>query len=491
MIFLQRVLTLVLLACLAGCKVGPNYHPPEICVQDEWCAPAIAHEVYVSYEPPPFLWWEIFNDPLLNKYIQLAAYYNNDVLSAEANIFQARAVRKVSASPLFPKMSADFDAFHAFLSQNGLVDALATAGRPAAAVAPPANIPPLNLFNNFIDASWELDIFGKTKRSVEASQAMLESTIEQKNDILISVFGEIARNYIELRSSQKQKVLLEMNVAALQKNKEIVQKRYFTGYSNLLELEQINVQLNQAVSLLPAVTTAIYRSIFSISVLTGDFPEALLGELLCEQPLPKLPLCLSAGLRSDLLRRRPDVREAERNLAQATANIGVAVASFYPSITLTGILGFQSLKIENLFSTKSKTWIYGADINMPIFQGGKLVGNLRIAEAQTAALAFTYQQIVLNALQEAESALVAYEEDVKAVNDLKRLVASNQQLTHLNQQRYVKGLVGQLDYLNSELILNNAELSLLQSETSALLDLVSLYKTLGGGWEPFDLCYDP
>ncbi|MEI8365941.1 MAG: efflux transporter outer membrane subunit [Parachlamydiaceae bacterium] len=472
--------------CLTGCKVGPDYHPPGNCVPDEWSAPETTDDISISYEPPPIFWWEIFNDPLLNKYIQMAACHNNDVLAAEANIFQARAIRKVSAAPLFPKISADFDAFHTFLSQNGPIDALATAGKPVAAAISPVSISQLNLFNNFIDASWELDIFGKTKRGIESSEAALESAIEQKNDILISVFGEVARNYIELRGAQKQKSLLEKNIETLQKNVLIIQKRYSTGYSNILELEQIDIQLNQALSTLPAVTTAVYRNIFAISVLTGDLPEALLHELLCAQPLPELPECLSTGLRSDLMRRRPDIREAERNLAQATANIGVAVASFFPSITLTGILGFQTLKLDNLFSSGSKTWIYGADINMPIFQGGKLVGNLKIAEAQAAALAFTYQQTVLNALRDAESALISYGEDVKTSGELKKIVASNQRLTDLNQQRYTKGLVGQLDYLNSTLILNNAELSLLQSETAALLDLVSLYKALGGGWEPFD-----
>jgi outer membrane protein, multidrug efflux system len=472
------------LVCFTGCKLGPNYYPPENCVPDEWTAPTVAVDVPLSYEPPPAFWWEIFNDPLLNKYIQMAAYYNNDVLKAEANIFQARASRQVSAAPLFPKVSVDFDAFHAFLSKNG---PLTTSKGGATAPMSPSAPEKLNIFTNFIDASWELDIFGKTRRGVEAAQAQLESIIEQKNDILISVFGEIARNYIELRSSQKQKMLLDRNIDILQKNVQIIQKRYSTGYSNLLELEQIDIQLNQAVSALPAVNTAVYRSIFALSVLIGDLPEILLEELLPLQPLPELPECLSAGLRSDLLRRRPDIREAERNLAQATANIGVAVASFYPSVTLTGILGLESLKISNLFTPNSKAWIYGAGINMPIFQGGTLIGNLKIAEAQTAALAFTYQQTVLNALRDAESALISYGEDVKTTDELKKIVATNQKLTHINRQRYTKGLAGQLDYLNSELILNNAELSLLQSETAALLDLVSLYKALGGGWEPFAL----
>lgn len=471
--------------------MGPNYQPPKNDLPDEWVASTAEVDISISCEPPPILWWEIFNDPLLNKYIETAAHYNNDVRSAEANILQTRALRQVSAAPLFPKISGDVDAFHAFLSKNGPIDALFGA-QSSGVASPTAPKPPqkLNIFNAFMDASWELDIFGKTRRSVESSQAQLESTFEQRNDILISVIGEIARNYIELRSSQNQKILIERNIDILQNNVHIIQKRYSSGYSNLLDLEQIDIQLNQALSTLPAVSSAIYRSIFAISVLTGDLPETLLDELLPARLLPELPECLSAGLRSDLLRRRPDIRVAERNLAQATANIGVAVASFYPTITLTGILGLESLKLSKLFTPNSKMWIDGADVSLPIFQGGKLIGNLKIAEAQTASVAFVYKQTVLNALRDAETALVAYGEDMKTTGELKKIVAGNQKLTHLNGLRYSKGLVGRLDYLNSELILNNSELSLLQSETASLLDLVVLYKTLGGGWEPFgcNLC---
>jgi outer membrane protein, multidrug efflux system len=467
------------LLCLAGCRVGPKYCPPKMCVPNEWHNP-------VSCDSAPACWWEIFNDPLLNKYIQQAAQCNKDIQSAEANIFQARAARQVAAAPLFPKISVDYDAFRIFLSKNGLVDALfPEAARERLGLTPPSY---LSIYNNFIDASWELDIFGKTQRSIEAAQAELQSTIEKRSDLLITIFGEIARNYIELRSYQSQKELLERNIALLKTNVEIYQTRYTSGYSNLSDLEQVEIQLNQAVSQLPSVNSAIYTNIYSISVLTGCLPETLLEELLPKQPLPLLPDCLSAGVRSDLLRRRPDIREAERNLAQSYANIGVAIASFYPTFTLAGFLGLQSLKISNLFTPRSKTYIYGADVSLPVFQGGRLRGNLKMAEAQAAALALTYQQTVLNAVREAESALVSYNEDHTATEEFKQIVAKNKTLFELTHQRFINGLSGQLDASNSELILNNARISLLQSETSTLLDLVTLYKALGGGWEPFNLC---
>jgi NodT family efflux transporter outer membrane factor (OMF) lipoprotein len=390
----------------------------------------------------------------------------------------------VAASPLFPQIAADWDAFRVILSKNGPVGALVAARSSASPAAPKIPLM-LNIFNNFVDAYWEIDLFGKTQRSIEASQAQFEGAIEQKNALMVSIFGEIARNYLELRSAQQQKFLLEQNVELLQASTQLIQKRYVSGYSNLLDLEQIQVQLDQALSALPTVGTTIYRSIYALSVLTGSLPETLLEELLPCYPLPALPACLSTGLRSDLLRRRPDVRAAERELAQATATIGVAVASFFPSFTLAGLAGLESLKLGTLYSAGSKMGVYGADISLPIFQGGKLVGNLKLAEAQQAAAAFAYQQAMLTALQEAESSLAAYGEDLKTVDEFRNAVTGNQKLLGLVSRRYAKGLVGRLDELNSALILNNAQLSLLQAETAALLDLVSLYKALGGGWEAF------
>lgn len=488
---LLEVVAKPLCLLLAGCKMGPNYYPPANDVSDEWIASSVV-KAPISYDVPPPCWWMIFHDPILNDIIERAAVNNNDVLKAQTNIFQSRAYRQVAKAPLYPSVSADFDAFHVFLSKNGLLGELATVPAPATTNANPTQTPSpkrsFNIFNNFIDATWEIDLFGKTRRSVEAAQAGIESTIEQRNDTLVSLFAEIARNYIELRSSQIQKKLIEKNIEILKNTVNIMQKRYSAGYSNLLDLEQIEVQYLQAISMLPAITTTIYRSIFALSVLTGDLPEALLEELLPERALPEVPLCLSSGLRSDLLRRRPDVRIAERNLAQATANIGVAVASFFPTITLFGLAGYDSVRLSNLYASASQTAIYGGDISLPIFQGGKLIGNLRIAQAQTAALAFTYQQTVLNALRDTETALVAYSEDISTMKAIEKVVQSNERLYHLNEQRYTKGLINRLDELNSELILNNSYLSLLQSQTTTLLDLVILYKALGGGLEPFDLC---
>ena len=471
---------ILLLLCilLNGCLVGPNYHPPQENICDAWSS-EIPEELYCE---PPVAWWQLFNDPLLDSYIERAAHCNNDILKAETNILQARALKTVTASALFPHVGADVNAIRAYLSKNGLLEVLGMG--EANAAHSPRKVPQfLNLYNALLDATWEIDLFGKTRRAVESAEAQIGSAIEQKNDILISIFAEVAINYIELRSNQWKGRLVEENITLLEKNAFIARKRLEAGYISRLDLDRIEAEMAQAQANLPAICAQIYQNIYALSVLIGAVPETLLCELLPLQPLPQIPETLALGCRSDLLRRRPDVRKAERQLAAATANIGVAVASFFPSLTLGGVLGFQSLRFHNLFQAQSLTWIVGGDIHAPLFQGGNLIGNLHIAESQEAATVYQYQKTVLNALEEAESALIAYTEELKRAQHLNSAADRYRNLILLTEKRYTEGLVSLTDLLDSERQWNQSEQNLLSSETAALIDLVFLYKSLGGGWE--------
>ncbi len=474
-----------LVILLAGCAVGPNYKQPENNISDTWATQNLSNEA------PPAEWWKVFNDELLNKYIARAAEYNNDVLTAESNILQARALRQIAASSFFPHLGADVNATKTYFSKNGPIFASTpSAGTLPGTLSPTTGltffpqIPQIqNLYNALFDASWEIDLFGKTRRTVEAADAIIDRTIEQRNDTLISVMAEIARNYMELRSSQKRSLLVEENIRLLEQKELIVQKQLESGYVSRLNYEYLLAQLATERALLPDIKAQIYRSIYTLSVLTGDVPETLTEELLELKDLPNLPDTIAVGLRSDLLRRRPDIRRAERDLAAATANVGVAVASFFPTITLLGDGGFQSLMIKNLFSLGSKTWALGGDIMMPIFEGGRLMGNLKAKRAETAATAHQYQQTVLTALEEAESALATYTQDLNTVRERKEATSNYRNLVFLNRERHSKGLVSFLDYIDAERQLNASEQSLLDSDTASLLDLVTLYKALGGGWE--------
>ena len=475
------------LLILTGCAVGPNYKAPENKLSDAWSA----SEVATTQNAPVLRWWELFEDPLLNKYITLASSQNNDVLVAMSRILQARALRQITASSFFPQVGADVNATRTYFSKNGPIFAIGpSVGEVPGTVSPGTGLPfdlqvpqTQNLYNILIDASWEIDVFGKTRRMVEAAGALVDRTIDEKNDILISVMAEVARNYIELRSSQEKARLIQENIALLSQKATLVQLQFKVGYVSRLDDEQILATLAEERALLPQIEAEIHRSIYMLSVLIGTIPETLEEELIIPQPLPKIPETIAVGLRSDLLRRRPDVRRAERDLAAATANIGVAIASFFPTFTLLGDGGLQSLSLKNLFTMGSKTWALAGDITMPIFQGGKLVANLRAKRAETTAAAYTYQKTVLEALEEAESTIVAYSEKLKTRKERQDAFQHYEKLTALSHERKLRGLISLVNVLDVERQQNRAEQEVLNSSTGALLDAILLYKVLGGGWE--------
>ncbi len=470
----------VFLLLLSGCMMGPNYEQPENCVSDEW---ATADH---TEEEPLAEWWKAFDDPLLTQYIEKAAQYNEDLLAAEATVLQSMALRQVAAAKLFPQIGADLNAGRIGFSKNGLFFANAPKSGPAAAASPLT--PVQSLYTAVLDATWEIDIFGKTRRSVEAAEAQIGSAIEQRNDILLSIMAEIASNYISLRSNQRLLQLTQENIDLLEKNAAILFQSLERGYVNKIDYESIEAQLATARAALPALIAQIYKEIYAISVLTGEMPETLLPELLPVRALPAVPRSIAIGLKSDLLRRRPDVRYAERQLAAATANIGVAIASFFPSVTLLGFGGVQSVRIHDLFNQNSKTWVIDGNISIPIFQGGQLIGNLHANEEAAKSAAHHYQQTVLNAVSEAESSLIAYTQDLQTTSDFRDAVQKNSIIVGLTEQRYEKGLVGLISLLSAKRQLISAEESLLSSETTSLTDLISLYKALGGGWQIEEEC---
>ncbi len=476
-----------LLTLLVGCTVGPKYEQPENVISDEWQKT----DDGIVDDQPLTAWWSQFNDPLLNRYIEMAALNNKDLAQAEAAILQARAIRDVAASKLFPQITSDISAIKTYFSKNGPVFSATPGGGSGGGETNPGTGLPFsvqtpqvqNLYNALFDASWEIDLFGKNRRAVESAQAHVESTIEQRNDTLISILAEVARNYMELRSLQKDAGFIEENIQLIEQNAQIVRDQRQVGIANELDVQNIEAVLANAQAALPDIIAGIYRSIYTLSLLTGNLPETLVDELLPLAPLPQPPDIVAVGLRSDLLRRRPDVRQAERELAARTADVGVAVASFYPTFSLMGDAGLQSLQIKNLFQSASKTWAYGGDFNVPVYQGGKLVGNLHATEAaQTMALA-QYQQTVLAALQDTESTLIAYSEDLVTANQQRQSVEKYQKIVDLTADRFEKGLINLINVIETKRQLIAANQILLKNDTASLIDLIALYKALGGGWQ--------
>lgn len=451
--------------------VGPNYHPPQCFIPETW----------ECVEPPHLAWWEEFHDPLLDHYIEQAAACNFDVLTACARIFEARAMRTIAASELFPQVNGSASALRLAFSKNGpFFTNTAIIGQQA----PQSGISRfLNIYSSLVTATWEIDLFGRIRRGVEAADASIGSAVEERHGVLMAVFADVSQAYIGLRSTQHKKLLVEENIALLQDETALARHQWKKGLIDRLTLENLEAQLADLRATLPPLDAQICQDIFVLSILTGALPETLIEELMPIQPLPLLPDYAACGLRSDLVRRRPDVRQAERELAAATANIGVAVASFFPSFSLLGAFGFQAVDFRRLFQWDSNTWAIGALGSVPIFQGGNLVGNLRLTEARAAAAAFTYQKAVLTALEEAESALVAFQKDSESLCHRRKALDRYAQIDAITATQFKKGLVDLSKVIESSRQLINAKQNVLESETTLLLDAVNLYKALGGGWE--------
>ncbi len=458
---------------LSGCMVGPNYHPPEPCVPETWeCA-----------EPLPVAWWQEFQDPMLDRYIGYAAANNFDILTACAHIFDSRAVRMIAASDLFPQVNGYVDALRLAFSKNGPLFNSAISGPGLISQNQPSRF--LNIYSALAAATWEIDLFGKIRRGVEAAGASIGSAIEQRHGVLTAVFADVAMNYIDLRSAQHKEALIQENIALLEEETALARRRWEKGLVDRLNLENLEAKLADLKATLPPIQARICQDMYVLSILTGALPETLVEELSPIQPLPAPPDCIACGLRSDLLRRRPDVRQAERELASATANIGVAAASFFPSFSLLGALGLQAVDFRRFFQLDSNTWAIGALSSIPIFQGGNLVGNLRLSEARAAAAAFIYQKTVLTALEEAESALAAYQHDAKSVCHRQAALERYARIDAITAEQYKKGLVDLIQVFESGRQLVGAKENVLDSETTLLIDVVNLYKALGGGWECF------
>jgi len=475
---MRRLCGSLLILLLGSCKVGPNYIPPAAPVCDDWVAPDADEDM-----PDPE-WWQKLNDQQLSELINAAYVFNNDLKVAEANVLQARALIQVSAADLFPKLSADLNALHTHLSRNGIIDLISSPNVPTT-VTPPGLPQNINLYTAILDASWEIDLFGKTRRGIENSRATYEAQIEYRNGVLLSLIAEVARDYVQLRSAQKNWELVSSNIDLLEKNAQLMRNRFNSGLANNLDLQRIEAELAVALGTRPPIVAQIYQYIYALSVLTGTPPETLICALIDPKPLPETPCELELGVRSEILRRRPDIRQAERQLAAATANVGVAVANFYPSLTLRGFFGLQSVKLHNLFKPDSKTWLDTGTLSLPIFQGGLLVGNLKATEAAMVAAGYNYQQTVLNALEEAEGALVAYTQDQLAAQQQEEAVRRTAEVSRLSNNRLQSGLINLTDWLDSERQLISSQQTLLTTQTQTLLDMIKLYKALGGGWESF------
>lgn len=459
------------LSCLTlgSCMVGPDYYPPSCTVPEPW------HANDVNYADPECAWWEQFHDPLLNRYLYLACENNLDLMQARAAMCAARGQLIVNKSDLYPHVNADFNALRTYFSKNGPVGIFENRDQLPSS---------MNLYNAIFDASWEIDFFGKIRRSVQAAQAEIESTIEEKNAILLTVMAEVAKNYFQLRAVQNRIEWTQRKISLFEELVAISNLQNTNGYVGQIDVEQTQSILAEAQASLPELFSSATQNIYALAVLTGNLPETFIDELSQTQSLPQPIFDVKMGLRSELLRRRPDILSAEKQLAKATANIGVAVASFFPSFALIGFSGFQSLQLPTLFQANSFAWAALGNAHVPIFQGGKLVGNLRASQAEEIRAMANYQQTVLKAVEETEHALVSYKNDLVKLQHTVQSTENLNQMNMLTAQQYQQGYVDRLSQIKREQEQISGQLSLIDVHEKALVDLVSLYKALAGSFSP-------
>jgi multidrug efflux system outer membrane protein len=424
-------------------------------------------------------WWKILNDPVLNDLIEKALQKNLDVRVARARVQQARALRGIGESGLFPEggASGGYQAYRR--TETG-----STGQTPGAGLSIPGKRQG-EIFQAGFDASWEIDIFGGVRREIEAADADLSASEDGLRDALVSLQGEVARNYIELRGQQLRMDIARQEVKARRENLQLVTVRFQAGLVNKLDVTRVEGDLASAESRIPILENGILAILHRLGVLLGREPMSLVEGLGKAGALPEVPPDLPAGLPSELLRRRPDIRRAERELAAATARIGVSTAGLFPKFSLTGVYGFQSDRLDRLVRDGSNFWRIGPGIQWPILNLKRILNNIEATKAVREETLARYERSVLLSLEEVENALVLLSREKRRGEALGQAVESNALALDLALERYKSGLQSYLAVLDAESALFIAQDQLAQSRQNRAVGFVALYKALGGGWQDY------
>ena len=459
-----RVSLLVCLVLVAGCAVGPNFRPPKTPVPAEWVGPL---------PPPPAPpeqvladWWTVFDDPMLTSLVGRAIESNLDLRLAEARIRQARASRAIAVSGIGP-----------------VLDATGAFRRSQAPGAPGHAGPTINQYQAGFDATWELDIFGGVRRNIEAADADLQAFVEARRNVLVTLTAEVAVNYIDVRAFQEQIAIAQRNLKAQQHSADLTRQRFEAGLVSGLDVANANAQVATTAAQIPVLEQSAQQAIYSLSVLLGREPGALLQELTAAAQIHAAPPAVPVGVPAELLRRRPDIRLAEAQIHAATARIGVAVADLFPTISLSGTVGTQGNKFSSLTDWANRFWSIGPSASWTLFNTGRIRSNIELQKAFEEESLITYRQTVLTALQDVENALIASAKEQEHRAALVNAVAANQKAVQLATQLYTQGQTDFLNVLQAQGALYSSENALAQSTGTVSTDLVALYKALGGGWQ--------
>lgn len=473
----QRVLAAPLvcaMALLGACTVGPDYVPPKASL------PASYSEAARSTTNAPSAasaledtWWMNFGDPVLNRLIDEAQQTAPDLAEAEARVREARALRGVAGAAEYPE-----------------VDAGAAYARTHGSANVPIGVPPGglgqgidgNLWQAGFDASWEIDVFGGTRRRIEAANAAYAASVAERGDAVLTLDGEIARDYVALRGAQRQLAVAQENLAIQRDALALTRSQFDAGLASRLDVLRAQAQVDATEAEIPTFVTDARASIYRIGALVGVPPESLLPELDSPRAIPMPIADVPVGLPSDLLQRRPDIRAAERRLAAANARIGEAKADLYPHFYLTGAAGLESLDASTFLTAPSRYLSIGPGISWLVFDAGKVRFTVEAQAARTDEAAAQYRHVVLDALRDVETALVSYGQAKVRRENLAAETAADRDAVQIAERLYRQGLDDFLPVLDAERSLYVAEDELAKTDRDMDIELVALYKALGGGW---------
>lgn len=448
-----------------GCvTVGPDYLRPEIPVYKDWNTRIEVDGGTAEMDPNGLAaWWTTFSDPKLSQLIERAVKGNLDLKNARARVREARAQRGIAGADLLPTLDAAGSATWSHTDKD------TGTGKSS------------ELYATSFDAAWELDIFGGVRRSVEAAEGDLQASEEELRHVLVSLLAEVALNYLDVRTSQGLLAVAEDNLRTQSETYQLTQWRYEAGLSDELAVQQARYNLENTRSQVPVIRTTLEESMNRVAVLLGEQPGQVHAELEQREPIPVPDMKVALGVPADLLRRRPDVRQAERRLAAQTARVGTAVADLYPKLTLSGSIGLETLSLRNP-SSGTFTLLGGPAITWPVFRGGAIRRNIEVQSALQEQALIQYEAAILGALEEVENALTAYSEVQQRRQSLSRATDAAQKAAELARQKYEAGLTDFADVLEAQRSLLSFQEQLAQSSGNVSSNLVRLYKALGGGW---------
>ena len=466
-------------ALLAGCTVGPNFHTPAISTPERY---AETQDLSSPSDAELAGWWSGFGDPQLSDLVNRALAQNLDVEMAAARIREARAREVVAGAARLPQVDAQGSVTRQRISENA-IPAPPGSGGGGAGTGGGFGLPgqEFTTWRAGFDASWEIDLFGRTRRSVEAARARTGAAIWNRRDLQVAIAAEVVRTYVTLRTLQQRMANAEAELARQQRFEQLVAARARGGLVTGQDLAQQSSERSAAGAALPALNAETEAQVHALGVLTGETPEALIGQLAQPRALPAPP-GIPAGLPSDLLRRRPDIRAAERELAASTADIGVAVADLYPRFSLTAAPALVSTALASLLEWESRSFTLSAALDWPIFNGGRTRANIAVANARQEQAMIAYRKTVLTALQDVEDSLSRTEGDRDQLTKLEAALASAQRAEDLARTRYRGGLVTLSDVLVAQGKRLSLENQVIETKGALARDTAGLLKALGGGW---------